>query len=125
VEHPRIVQVTGDSSSSGVVERVTELCRGKRVLVMHDGDHHKEHVLRDLECYAGLVSPGSYFIVEDGIVDLFEPGDGLGWHPDGPLAAVEEFLAGNDEFVVDESRERYLLTYNPRGYLKKVADANG
>lgn len=120
VAHDRIVTVTGDSSSEEVVSEVARLCEGKRVLVMHDGDHSKDQVLRDLAAYSKLVSVGSYLIVEDGVVDLFEPDDGLGLRGDGPLAAVEEFLKHNPDFVVDAQRERYVLTYNPKGFLKRV-----
>ncbi len=74
--------------------------------------------------YSPLVTVGSYFVVEDGLVDLFPPGyDGrrrqIGKSWDGPFAAVGDFLAVHPEFEVDESRERYLLTYNPRGYLRR------
>jgi cephalosporin hydroxylase len=118
--HPRITTLTGDSSSDAIVAQAAELCRGRSVLVVHDGDHRKEPVLRDLEAYAPLVSVGSYLIVEDGVIDLFRPGDGIGGFGDGPLAATEEFVARHPEFVVDASRERYLATYNPRGYLRRV-----
>jgi cephalosporin hydroxylase len=80
--HDRIVEITGDSASEPVVEQVKKQCQGKRVLILHDGDHVKTHVLKDLEAYAPMVSVGSYFIVEDGIVDLFEAGDGLGRESD-------------------------------------------
>lgn len=118
-EHARVVVLTGDSASSEIVSRVAELCRGKSALVIHDGDHSREQVLKDLHRYAGFVTPGSYFIIEDGIVDLFHFGDDLGFEKGGPLAAVEEFLTQNHEFEVDEQRERYLLTYNPKGFLKR------
>jgi len=120
VRHPRIIVVTGDSSSPEVFDAVRRQCAGKTVLVVHDGDHHKEQVLKDLEQYAPLVTINSYFIVEDGLIDLFRPGDGMGvWFP-GPLAAVQEFVRCRPDFVVDTECERYILTYNPRGYLKKV-----
>ncbi len=118
--HNRVIALTGNSSDPDIVEAVRFHCQGKTVLVIQDGDHRKTQVLRDLENYSSLVTPGSYFIVEDGIVDLFHPDDGLGFDEEGPLAAVEEFLTQNGDFVVDESRERYLLTYNPRGFLKKI-----
>jgi cephalosporin hydroxylase len=117
--HSRNVTLTGDSSSAPIVSQATEVCRGQSVLVVHDGDHRKEPVLRDLEAYAPLVSVGSYLIVEDGVIDLFRPGDGIGGFGDGPLAASEDFLARHPEFEVDASRERYLATYNPRGYLRR------
>jgi len=121
VSHKRIVQVTGDSSSEEVIAKVSELCQGKKVLIIHDGNHRKVQVLKDLKLYADLVSVGSYLIVEDGIIDLFEVGSALAGYPEGPLAATEEFLMDNQNFIVDESRERYLLTYNPKGFLKRIS----
>jgi cephalosporin hydroxylase len=119
VSHPRIVQVTGDSRSDDVVSRVRALCAGKTVMAIHDGDHRRDAVLSDLETYCDLVSPGSYFVVEDGIIDLFRPGDGLGSYEPGPLAAADEFLARHPEFERDSGRERYLMTYNPGGFLRR------
>ena len=121
VKHPRISLVTGDSSAPETVAQVAALCEGKRGLVIHDADHNKEPVLRDLRAYHRFVAVGSYLIVEDGIVDLFRPGDGLGWFAPGPLAATEEFLREFPQFAVDMERERYLLTYNPKGFLRRVA----
>jgi len=38
------------------------------------------------------------------------------------MEAVEEFLReGKGAFVVDENREKFLLTFNPGGYLKRIA----
>lgn len=120
VEHPRITALTGDSASPAIVTQVQAHCLGKTVMVIHDGDHHKPQVLRDLQAYADLVSLDSYLIVEDGIVDLFRLRDGFWGVQDGPLAAVEVFLRADHRFEVDPACERYLLTYNPRGYLKRV-----
>ena len=33
--------------------------------------------------------------------------------------AVEDFLKANSDFTADASREKLLLTFNPRGYLKR------
>ncbi|PDW03893.1 CmcI family methyltransferase [Candidatus Viridilinea mediisalina] len=120
VSHPRITTLTGHSSSPELVAQVYERCVGKTTLVIHDGDHHKPQVLRDLRAYADLVSLHSYLIVEDGIVDLFRLRDGFWGLKDGPLAAVEVFLREDPRFAVDHACERYLLTYNPRGYLKRI-----
>ncbi|HEX2272389.1 MAG TPA: CmcI family methyltransferase [Acidimicrobiales bacterium] len=119
-KHPRIVTVTGPSSSAATLEKVAALCEGKRALVIHDADHRKAQVLEDLRAYAPFVSVGSYLIVEDGIIDVFRPHEALGVTYEGPLAAIEEFLRSSDWFEVDDSRERYLLTYNPRGFLRRV-----
>ncbi len=122
--HDRIVTVTGDSSAEPIVKRVEELCRGKKVLLIHDGDHNKAQVLKDLRAYSPLVSVGSYAIVEDGIIDELHPDSGEGMFGDfqdgGPLPAIREFLAENSDFEVDRSRERYIITYNPEGFLKRI-----
>ena len=124
VQHERIRLVTGDSAAPETVAQVAPYCVGKRVLVVHDGGHNKEQVLRDLRAYADFVSVSSYFIVEDSIIDLFNPEDGLGRYWDGPLPAIEQFLHERPDFVVDSECERYLLTNNPRGYLKRVEASN-
>lgn len=121
VTHDRIVTVTGRSDDEDVVARVAELCQGKRALVIHDADHSKEQVLIDLALYAPFVSMGGYLIVEDGIVDLFRPNDGMGTWREGPLAASDLFVRQDPRFEIDRSRERYLMTYNPRGFLRRVA----
>lgn len=122
IKHDRIITITGNSSSSEVVEKIFKLCQNKSVLIIHDGDHSEKHVLKDLQCYSNLVSIGSYFIVEDGIIDLFRPGNGMGTliFSDGPLVAVEKFLSENNNFIVDKKCERYLITYNPKGFLKRI-----
>jgi cephalosporin hydroxylase len=111
-EHDRIVKVTGDTRDPTVVQRVHQLAEGCRALVVHDASHEAEVVLEDLRNYAPLVSPGSYLIVEDGVRDFLA---GL----PGPVSAVEQFLAEGADFEIDEPRERYLLTYNPRGFLRR------
>jgi cephalosporin hydroxylase len=38
----------------------------------------------------------------------------------GPHEAVQEFLQMHHNFVVDHSRETFLLTFYPGGWLKRV-----
>ena len=122
VKHPRLVEITGDCASEEVRAQVFARCAGKRTLVLHDADHTRDAVLRDLRNFADLVSVGSYLIVEDGVVDVFDPTatERLGWHRQGPLVATRLFLQEDARFEVDESRERYLITYNPKGFLRRV-----
>lgn len=118
--HPRIITVTGNSSAPDIVRTVAQRCNEKSVLIIHDGDHSRQQVLNDLISYASLVSLNSYFIVEDGIIDLFGPNDGIGTVSEGPLVAIDQFLQLNNQFEIDQSKERYLLTYNPHGFLKRI-----
>lgn len=117
--HPRIHPVTGDSATGETVARVEELARGRRGLVIHDGDHSREHVLADLRAYAKFVQPGGYFIVEDTIMDLFKAGDGLG-SVNGPMGGVEQFVQEDPRFQIDAEREKFVLTFNPHGFLKRL-----
>jgi cephalosporin hydroxylase len=118
--HDRIVCLTGDSASPAILEKVQALCQHKTILVIHDGDHSKEAVLRDMHAYADIVSINSYLIVEDGITDLYRPGGDFGNYNAGPLIAIEQFLQTHPNYIVDSERERYIMTYNPKGFLKRV-----
>ncbi len=119
ISHKRVVEITGDSLDKAIVEEVKRICHGKKVLVIHDGDHSEESVYKNLVEYSGLVTQGSYFIVEDSIIDVFTPAEGIGGHS-GPLNAVTEFLKNDKSFIVDKDKERYLLTYNQCGFLKRI-----
>ncbi len=98
----------------------------KRVLVVLDSCHHSQHVLRELEMYSPLVSKGSYIIVQDTVIDQKQEwidryAQCHGYEPEaGPGKAVADFLRQQDtEFEVDSSRERYLLTFCPGGFLER------
>ena len=123
VSHDRITRLDGSSSDPEVQRQVGELCDGRSVLVCHDGDHRAEQVLRDLHDYAKWVTVGSYYIVEDGIVDLFPVGSADPPRDDRRRpAAGHRVLPGiRSRFVVDEHRERFGVTWNPRGYLRRVS----
>ncbi|MGH9398030.1 MAG: CmcI family methyltransferase, partial [Terriglobia bacterium] len=120
VRHPRISLITGDSSAPQTLAAVQSIALGRNGLVIHDGDHRREHVLADLHAYSRYVSPGSYLIVEDTVIDLFRSGDGLG-NVNGPLKAVEQFVREDSRFSIDLGRESFLLTFNPQGYLKRTS----
>jgi cephalosporin hydroxylase len=115
-EHPRISYIVGSSVDPAIVERVTREVNGEKVLVCLDSDHRREHVLRELRAYAQLVSPGSYLIVEDTILNGHPVSPQFG---PGPREAVDEFLQENNSFEVDETAERHYLTFNRRGYLRR------
>jgi cephalosporin hydroxylase len=88
------------------------------VLVILDSDHSRDHVLDELRIYSRWVTPGSYLIVEDTNVNDHPA---LPEHGPGPMEALEEFLAETDEFEIDAPREKFFLTFNPRGFLRKRA----
>ena len=89
--------------------------RGSATLVVLDSDHSQAHVEAELAAYAPLVPVGCYVIVEDSNIGQIRK-DLL----PGPLEAIETFLAGTDEFEIDREREKFLITFNPSGYLRRV-----
>lgn len=96
----------GSSTDPAIVAEVRRRVEGKRVLVLLDSLHTREHIAAELAAYAPLVPVGSYVIVQD--------------TPLGGLEAIDAFLAANRSFVADRSRERFSLTDSIKGYLKRV-----
>jgi cephalosporin hydroxylase len=61
---------------------------------------------------------GSYLIVEDTNVNGHPVNRE---HGPGPMEALDEFLSEHREFVIDQRWQKFLMTFNPRGYLKRVS----
>jgi len=112
--HPRITLIEGDACSSFVNARQL-VAEEASVLVIEDSAHTYENTLNVLNTYSGLIKPGGYFIVEDGIC---HHGLEVGPNP-GPYEAIEAFLDGNSAFEADRSREAFLITWNPKGYIRR------
>jgi len=114
--HPPVTYLGGRSSTDPeVVAEVRGRAREKRTLVVLDSDHSQAHVEAELAAYADLVPVGCYLIVEDSNIGQIRK-DLL----PGPLEAIGVFLAGTDAFEIDRSREKFLITFNPSGYLRRV-----
>lgn len=116
VKHPQIEWVIGDCLDPAVIARVDAICAGRRGLVIEDSDH-KYHITKQiLDLYERFVADGNYLIVEDTIIEFLN----LPPFP-GPLRAAQEFLeAQGGKFKLDRTREKYIMTYNPQGYLLRV-----
>lgn len=96
-----------------------ELSKFKTVLVIEDGSHIYEDSLAAIKKFSPFVSPGSYYIVEDGIIDH------LGRKKEyngGPIRAIEEFLSINEKFSIERRWCDFFgknSTFNISGYLKR------
>ncbi len=110
----------GSSTSPRIVAEVTRRVKGKKVLVILDSAHTRDHVLNELRAYAPLVQVGGYVVVQDGVING-HPLPGI--TGPGPWEAVHEFMDGNAEFAIDRTRERLLVTANPDGFLKRIKPA--
>jgi len=127
-KHPmfkRITIIEGSSVDKSVIEKVRKYAQGKkRVLVSLDSLHTHDHVLKELEAYSPLVTPESYCVVFDTMVeDLpYESSANRPWGKgNNPKTAVWKFLEDNNRFVIDKEIEnKLLITVCPDGYLKCV-----
>ena len=113
LEYHDMHRIIGSSLDPDVISRIDMARKSyKKAMVVLDGDHHRLTVLKELQIYSKFVSKGCYLVAED---TCSQYADG------GPGNAVQEFLQENkDNWTVDRSKERFALTTNPGGYLKKL-----
>jgi cephalosporin hydroxylase len=118
-EHDRITYITGSSTDTDVIAPVLDAAaKAKSVMVILDSDHSRDHVLAELRTLGPLVTPGSYLIVED---------TNLNGHPvepnygPGPMEALDDYLVENRQFQIDARWEKFFLSFNPRGFLRRTA----
>jgi len=122
----RIKMIEGSSVAESTIEQVKVHAAGKnKIIVCLDSNHTHEHVARELELYAPIVTPGSYLVVFDTIVEDLPNGYFYQERPWGvgnnPKTAVKEFLMRHDEFVIDNAIDnKILITVAPGGYLKRI-----
>jgi cephalosporin hydroxylase len=117
LNHPRITWITGNAASLEILQKIkNELAPNDKVMIIEDSSHTFENTLSILELYSSLVSVGCYFIVEDGICKE----DYIDGPKPGPYEAIHKFLEAHNEFQIDKKSEKFLLTYNPDGYLLKT-----
>lgn len=127
-QHPlydRIEMIEGSSIDPSVVEQVRQRTSGvERVMVFLDSNHTHDHVLAELRAYAPLVTPESYCVVFDTVVEevpdtLYEdrPWD----RQNNPKTAVRAYLEESVDFEIDRAMEEKLqVTVAKEGYLKRV-----
>jgi cephalosporin hydroxylase len=122
VKHPRVTFLVGDSTSEEILTQVRAAAHGtERRIVILDSDHSETHVARELRAYRDFVSIGSSLVVEDTNVNAHPV---LPEHGPGPMEAVQRFVREDSDFVIDRAREKFLLTYFPSGFLKRVRDSS-
>lgn len=112
-----IVYLHASSVDVGTVDHVHGYVSDRTALVILDSAHTKEHVEAELDAYSDLISPGGYLIVEDGNVHGHPV---LPTHAPGPYEAVESWLPTHPDFMIDDSKYKFYVTFNPNGYLKRV-----
>ncbi len=133
-QHPmfdRIELIEGSSVAPEVVASVGNRIRpGETTLVILDSNHSYDHVLRELEAYAPMVSVDSYIVATDGIMqDLGDTPKGRPeWRQDNPARATRDFAAQHSNFALEQPRPLFsentlpnAVTYWPDAYLRRVS----
>jgi cephalosporin hydroxylase len=126
--HPlahKIDMLQGSSIDAEIISRVHEQAAGyEKILVCLDSSHTHDHVLAELEAYAPLVTPGSYCVVFDTVIEDRPQGyfRGSAWDKgNNPKTAVWQFLKMHPEFELDnEIVSKLLITVAPGGFLRRV-----
>lgn len=126
-----ITLIEGNAIAPEIISKVKSLVNsGEKTMIILDSKHTKDHVLRELEAYADLVSPGSYIVATDGIMkDLVgAPRSQDDWADNNPYMAVVEFLNRRDDFIWETPRflfnesnglTEHITTYWPGAWLKR------
>lgn len=126
---PLISLVEGSSIDGDIIKTVkNRIGSAETVLVLLDSNHLKDHVLSELEAYSSLVSPGSYIVACDGIMQQVVGASRTAedWTWNNPISAVNEFVANHPEFECvepvwpfNEGRITERVTYWPQAFLRK------
>jgi len=124
-----ITLIEGDSIAPCICQQVKSLVNpGETVIVFLDSNHTKQHVLAELEAYHDLVTPNSYIVATDGIMQDLSgvPRGKPEWKWDHPAAAATEFVRLHPEFCIEqpswlfnESNLTENVTYWPSAWLRR------
>lgn len=114
--HPRIEYVAASSVDANVLAMLRERTAGKRSMVILDSDHRAAHVREELKVYPNLVTSGCYLIIEDTNINGHPVSREFG---PGPMEAMAEWLESNPPFENDQSCEKFLVTFHPKGYWRR------
>lgn len=122
--------VEGSSIDQAVVEKVGAMVTpGETVLILLDSCHTKDHVLHELEAYAPLVSPGSFIVATDGIMEQVAggPRTQADWTWNNPKAAAEDFVKAHPDYILDEPLPPFneglvtkRVTYWPNAFIRRL-----
>jgi cephalosporin hydroxylase len=116
-----ITLIEGDVRDPSLVDQVSAaIPDDARVMVVEDSAHEFDTTLAALTNYSRFVTPGGFFVVEDGCVDI-DWMRALDTWPRGVLSALREWLASplSAGFTVHRELEIYGVTCHPGGFLRR------
>jgi cephalosporin hydroxylase len=115
--HPRLRIDREPPLDPGTRRRVHELVGDGNAVVVLGACTDRATTIWQFDAYADLVSVGSYVVVTDTVVNGRPVWPSFG---PGPSEAVKQILGRRGEFVPDPGMEKYALSFNPGGFLRRV-----
>lgn len=117
---PRIRYLLGSSVADHVIEWVKEsITPADQVMVILDSEHLEDHVYRELELYAPLVTPVQYLVCEDTFISRYAC-EGVRFINGSTWEAVTRWLPEHPDYEQDTTRDKHLLSMNPGGWLRRM-----
>ena len=124
----KIKLINGISTNEKVIKRVKKIVKGSKKIIVHlDSDHSQENVLKELNSFAKIIKKGSFIVCGDTHIEFFKNnlhGKNKNYSKgNNPMTALKIFLKTKlgKKFKQDFTyHDRYLLTLNPFGILKKI-----
>lgn len=127
---PLITLIEGSSIDPAIVQKVKSMIGPEeRVVVLLDSCHTKNHVLAELQAYSPLVSPGSYIVAMDGIMEALvgAPRTRSDWSWNNPKQAALEFVRHDSNFAIEEPTFLFnegsiteRVTYWPSAFIRRL-----
>jgi len=116
-KHKRITYLQSNPLDSKLLDHLNEISSNHKIIMVILNDSvDPEIVYEELNHYYDFVTIGSYLIVENTCIDI----DYVETNIEGPMQAVDTFLYGNLQFIVDSTKDKFLLSSNPNGYLVRM-----
>jgi cephalosporin hydroxylase len=109
-EHPFVEYINGSSADPLIMKWIKSRVSGN-VMASLDSDHSKEHVLKELDLIAPIVTRGQYIVVED----AYRANE-----PIGPYYAIKEFLSKNKDFRKYNIEKKFICSISRDGWLRKI-----
>jgi cephalosporin hydroxylase len=115
--HPRVTHLAGQPETAEVAAQVTALAPGDPDALVVIGLGQDKRVMEAFDRYSPLVGIGGYVVIENTVVNGRPAAAGFGA---GPQEAVFQLLTRVHDFVIDPAMERFTVTFNRNGYLRRL-----
>jgi cephalosporin hydroxylase len=121
--------IQGDSTSDKVINKVKNIIKKNKTLLILDSNHSSEHVYKELVSYSKILQKNCIIVATDGIVDVmkFAPRRLKYNKNGGPVLAIKKFLSKDKKFkkinptnLFNESNVSQNMTHWQYGWMKKI-----